>query len=53
MLIVSPHPLFREGIVRLLGDQVEVVGTAADWDRARVVIQQGRPQTVIIDNHSA
>lgn len=53
MLIVSPHPLFREGIVRLLGDQVEVVGTAADWDEARALIQQGRPQTVIIDHESA
>ncbi len=53
VLIVSPHPLFREGIVRLLGDQVEVVGTAADWDEARALIQQGRPQTVIIDHESA
>ncbi|MFQ5341831.1 MAG: cytochrome c oxidase subunit II [Anaerolineae bacterium] len=53
VLIVSPHPLFREGIVRLLGDQVEVVGTAADWDEARALIQQGRPQTVIVDHESA
>ncbi|MFQ5857088.1 MAG: cytochrome c oxidase subunit II [Anaerolineae bacterium] len=53
VLIVSAHPLFREGIIRLLGDRVEVVGTAADWEEARTVIQERRPQTVIVDHESA
>lgn len=51
-MIVSTHPLFWEGIVRLLGDQVEVVGTAADWGEARALIQQRRPHTVIVDHES-
>ncbi len=52
VLIVSAHPLFREGIVRLLGDRAEVVGTASDWNEARALIQQRRPQTVIVDHRS-
>ncbi|RME47862.1 MAG: cytochrome c oxidase subunit II [Chloroflexi bacterium] len=52
VLIVSAHPLFREGIIRLLGDRVEVVGSASDWDEARALIQQRRPQTVIVDHQS-
>ncbi len=52
-MIVSTRPLFWEGIVRLLGDQVEVVGTAADWEEARALIRQRRPQTIIIDHESA
>lgn len=53
VLIVSAHPLFREGITRLLGDEVEVVGAVADWEEARAVIRQRRPHTVIVDHESA
>lgn len=53
VLIVSTHPLFREGIIRLLGDQVEVVGTAANWEEARTVVRQHQPHTVIVDHESA
>lgn len=53
VLIVSAHPLFREGIARLLRDQVEVVGSVADWREARSLIQQHRPQAIVVDQESA
>lgn len=52
VLIVSPHPLFREGIVRLLGDQVEVVGAVADWEEARDAIRKHHPQAIIVDHEN-
>ncbi len=52
VLIVSPHPLFREGIVRLLGDQVEVVGAVASWQEARDAIRKHRPQAIIVDHEN-
>jgi cytochrome c oxidase subunit 2 len=52
VLIVSAHPLFREGITRLLRDQVEVVGAVADPQTARDLIRQHRPHAIIVDHES-
>ena len=52
VLIVSAHPLFREGITRLLRDQVEVVGAVADPQAARNLIRQHRPHAIIVDHES-
>ncbi len=52
VLIVSPHPLFREGIVRLLGDQAEVVGVVASLAEARSAIRKHRPQAIIVDHEN-
>ena len=50
VLIVSAQPLFREGILHLLGEEADVVGTVADWEEARAIIQQHQVQTVIVDH---
>ncbi len=50
VLIVSAQPLFREGILRLLGEGAEVVGTVADWEAARALIRQYHVGTLIVDH---
>lgn len=55
VLIVSGHPLFRQGLQRLLSGQagVEVIGVAADGEEARRLIADLRPHTVIIDQEDS
>jgi cytochrome c oxidase subunit 2 len=53
VLIVSAHPIFRDGIIRLLGDQAEVVGAASNWDEAKSIVPERRPQVIIIDHGDA
>jgi len=52
VLIISPHPLFREGIIRLLGERVEVVGAVASWEEAQDAIRTHRPQAIIVDHEN-
>lgn len=53
VVIVSGRPLFREGITRLLEDQAEVVGTVADWEEARALIQRWRVEAIVVDHEGA
>lgn len=53
VLIVSDHPLFCEGIIRLLEGQAEVVGTVTNWAEARALVQQHSPQVVVVDHEGA
>ncbi len=53
VLIVSAHPIFREGIIRLLGDQAEVVGAVSSWEEAQAIVPTRRPQVIIIDHGDA
>ena len=52
VLIVSSHPLFREGIVRLLGDRADVVGSVTRWEDARQLPLERRPDVIIVDHDS-
>ena len=52
VLIVSSHPLFREGIVRLLGDWADVVGSVTRWEDARQLPLVRRPDVIIVDHDS-
>ncbi|MEA3334748.1 MAG: hypothetical protein U9R25_02490 [Chloroflexota bacterium] len=53
VLVVSAHPLFGEGLVRLLGDQVEVIGTVPTWKDAQSVVPDRRPHAIIVDHEDA
>lgn len=53
VLIVSAHPLFRDGIIRLLGDEVEIVGAVTTWQEARDLDPAHRPQVIIVDHDDA
>lgn len=53
VLIVSAHPLFREGIVRLLGDRVEVIGAVATWEEAQALIDETSSLVIIVDHQDA
>lgn len=53
VLIISAHPLFQEGMVRLLAGQAEIVGAVAGWEDARRVIDQRRPDTIIVEHADA
>lgn len=52
-LIVSAHPLFREGIVRLLGDQATVVGAVSDWQEVQGLDLSQAPDVIIVDHDSS
>lgn len=52
VLIVSTHPLFRDGIIRLLGDQADVVGAVTNWQEAQELPAERRPQVIIVDHDS-
>jgi cytochrome c oxidase subunit II len=52
-LIVSAHPLFREGIVRLLGDQAVVVGAVASWQEVQGLDLSQAPDVIIVDHDSS
>jgi cytochrome c oxidase subunit 2 len=52
-LIVSAHPLFREGIARLLGDQATVVGAVANWQEVQGLGLSQAPDVIIVDHDSS
>ena len=53
VLIVSSHPLFGQGIRRLLethqGEQVEVIGIVSNVDEAIQALQERRPDLIVVD----
>jgi DNA-binding NarL/FixJ family response regulator len=51
VLIADSHPAFREGLCRLLAEEVglEVVGQASDGEEAVQLINQLKPDVAIID----
>jgi cytochrome c oxidase subunit 2 len=51
-LIVSAHPLFREGIARLLGDQAQVIGAVASWQEVQGLGLDQAPNVIIVDHDS-
>ncbi len=53
VIIISSHPLFREGMARLLGNDVEVAGAVSEWSEARPLIEEQRPQAIIVDHDDA
>jgi cytochrome c oxidase subunit 2 len=52
-LIVSAHPLFREGIARLLGGQATVVGAVSDWQEVQGLGLSQAPDVIIVDHDSS
>ncbi len=55
VLIVSGHPLFRQGLQRLLSGQagLDVIGVAVNGEEARQLIADLQPHTVIIDQDNS
>jgi DNA-binding NarL/FixJ family response regulator len=51
VFIVDDHSLFRSGVRSELGDQVEVVGEAADVEPAIALITECLPDVVLLDVH--
>jgi DNA-binding NarL/FixJ family response regulator len=51
LVLVDDHELVRAGVRSALGDRVEVVGEAADVATAIAVIEQTRPDVVLLDVH--
>lgn len=51
VVVVDDHQIVRDGLVALLGalDGIEVVGTAADGRAAIHVVEQARPDVVVMD----
>lgn len=52
-LIVSAHPLFREGIARLLGNQATVVGAMSNWQEVQGLGLSQAPNVIIVDHDSS
>jgi DNA-binding NarL/FixJ family response regulator len=51
VVLVDDHELVRAGVRSALGDQVEIVGEACDVASAIQVIEQTRPDVVLLDVH--
>ncbi|HLS02189.1 MAG TPA: response regulator transcription factor [Beutenbergiaceae bacterium] len=51
VVIVDDHQIFRTGLRSSLGDGVHVVGEAATVDDAIAIINQTRPDVVLLDVH--
>ena len=53
VLVADDHPVFRQGLVAVLGDLpgVEVVGAAADGDEAVELARSLAPDVVVMDLH--
>ena len=51
VFIVEDHPVFREGLVRMLSTEkdLEVCGEAGDYDQGLKNIQRFRPEIVLVD----
>ena len=51
VFIVEDHPVFREGLVRMLGAEkdLEICGEAGDYDIGLKNIQRFRPHIVLVD----
>jgi DNA-binding NarL/FixJ family response regulator len=51
VFIVDDHGLFRSGVRSELGDEVDVVGEAADVEPAIALIAECQPDVVLLDVH--
>lgn len=51
VVLVDDHRMFRTGVRAELGEQVQVVGEAADVDAAIAVVRDQRPDVVLLDVH--
>jgi len=51
VVVVDDHPIVRQGLVAFLGgrEDIDVVGEAADGDRAVAAVAQLRPDVVLLD----
>ena len=49
LLLADDHPLFLEGVRRLLESKYEVVGTVADGKALIMAAQQLRPDIIVVD----
>lgn len=51
VVVVDDHAMFRAGVRAELAGHVEVVGEAGDVEEAVMVIEQARPDVVLLDVH--
>lgn len=51
VVLVDDHRMFRSGVKAELDDTVDIVGEAADVERAVAVIKETRPDVVLLDVH--
>ena len=51
VVVVDDHAMFRTGVKAEIGSAVQVVGEAADADRAIAVVLQTQPDVVLLDVH--
>jgi DNA-binding NarL/FixJ family response regulator len=51
VVIVDDHQMFRSGVRAELGTSVDVVGEAGDVDGAVAVIEETKPDVVLLDVH--
>ena len=51
VLVVDDHPVYRDGVADALGDaeDIDVVGTAADGESAVALVDEVRPDVVLMD----
>ena len=51
LLIDDDHNLFRQGLIRILGDyeQLQIVGQAANGQDALALVEQLQPDVVLMD----